>query len=79
MEPDAGLDSVADLSMLTRMLLAGLVAMVVVGVVAFIISGEWIVVLLIVGAYAAIAGTQWVAAAKRVQRTRSELAQRDGD
>jgi Flp pilus assembly protein TadB len=77
MESDAGLDSAADLSMLTRLIVAGLAAAVVIGIVAFLISGDWVVVVLVVGAYTAIAATQWVAAARRVKRTKAESAQRD--
>ena len=68
--PDSGLDSPADLHLLERLLFFGLVAAIIVGVVALVFTGEWLVLLLVVAAYAVIAGIQWVAVHRRMRGNR---------
>lgn len=68
--PDHGLDSPADLHLLERLLFFGLAALIIVGVVATIFTGEWRVLLLVVAAYALIAGVQWVAVNRRMRDNR---------
>lgn len=63
---DSGLDSPADLKMLTRLMTAGALAVIGVGVVAVIIGGHWYLLLLVVVPYIAIAATQWYVASRRV-------------
>ena len=70
MEPDRGLDSPADLRMLERMLFYGLAAAVIVGVVALLATGSWIMLVLVFVAYALIAGIQWVAVHRRMRGSR---------
>ena len=69
-EPDRGLDSPADLRLLERLLFFGLAAAIIVGVVALVLTGEWSVLLLVVAAYAVIAGIQWVAVHRRMRGSR---------
>ena len=64
---DQGLDSAADLRALTRILLWGLVAVVLVGAVAFGFGINLGTVLIVVGTYAVIAVSQWVAAFRRAR------------
>jgi membrane protein implicated in regulation of membrane protease activity len=68
--PDHGLDSPADLHMLERLLFFGLVAAIIVGVVVVVFTGRWSVLLLVVAAYAVIAGIQWVAVHRRMRGSR---------
>jgi hypothetical protein len=70
---DQGLNSAADLKMLERVLIAGLVAVIITGFVAFIFTGNWWLLLLTIGPYALIAGSQWAFAAQRGRRTEHEL------
>ncbi len=70
MEPDHGLDSPADLRMLERLLFYGLAVAVIVGVVALLATGSWIVLALVMAAYAAIAGIQWLAVHRRMRGRR---------
>ncbi len=67
---DPGLTSRADLRALTRLLMWGLVAGVVVGIVAVGLGGNLATVLLVVVTYAAVAATQWVAAFRRARERR---------
>jgi membrane protein implicated in regulation of membrane protease activity len=69
-EPDRGLDSPADLRLLERLLFFGLAAAIIVGVVALLVTGEWSVLLVVVVAYAVIAGIQWVAVHRRMRGNR---------
>ncbi len=64
---DRGLESTADLRALTRILLWGLVAVVLVGAVAFGFGLNLGTVLIVVGTYAVIAVSQWVAAFRRAR------------
>ena len=66
MAPDPGLDSPADLKMLERLLFYGLAAVVILGAVAVAVTGEWLVLLGVLGAYAVIAAIQWVAVHRRM-------------
>lgn len=68
-QPDRGLDSSADLKILTRLLTAGLVAAVIVGFVALVLSGNWVLLVVIVAPYAVIAAFQWAAAFRRARET----------
>ena len=70
MEPDRGLDSPADLHVLERLLFYGLAATIIVGVVAVVVTGNWSVLLLVIAAYAIIAGIQWVAVHRRMRGRR---------
>ena len=70
MEPDRGLDSPADLKMLERLLFYGLVAVVIVGVLAVLITGQWLVLLGVLASYAAVAAIQWVAVNRRMSGER---------
>lgn len=67
MYEDRGLDSTADIRIFTRLLFAGLVALVLSAFVLFIITRNWIYVLLLIVPYAIVAGTQWYAAARRAE------------
>ena len=68
---DRGLDSIADLRALMRLLFFGLVAVVIVGTVVTILARRWLVLLLLVGAYAVIATIQWVAVRHRLAGKRN--------
>ncbi len=68
--PDSGLDSPADLRLLERLLFVGLVAAIIVGVVALVFTGELRVLLIVVAAYAVIAGIQWAAVHRRMRGNR---------
>jgi membrane protein implicated in regulation of membrane protease activity len=70
MAPDHGLDSPADLHVLERLLFYGLACAVIVGVVALIVTGSWLVLLFVVVAYAAIAAIQWNAVHRRMRGSR---------
>ena len=48
----------------------GLVAAIIVGVVALVFTGEWRVLLIVVAAYAVIAGIQWAAVHRRMRGNR---------
>ena len=56
--------------MLERMLFYGLAAAVIVGVVALLATGSWIMLVLVFVAYALIAGIQWVAVHRRMRGSR---------
>ena len=64
---DIGLDSRADLHMLTRLLLWGLVAAVIVGFVAMLVTGNWALVGAMLACYLVIAATQYYAAYRRAR------------
>ncbi len=64
---DRGLDSTADLKALTRILLWGLVAVVLVGAAAVGIGLNLGTALIVIGTYAVIAVSQWVAAFRRAR------------
>ena len=66
MEPDRRLDSPADLKMLERLLFSGLAAIVIIGVIAALVTGEWVVLLGVLLAYGVIAAIQWVAVNRRM-------------
>ncbi len=70
MEPDRGLDSPADLHVLERLLFFGLVAAVIVGVVALLLTGSWTVLLVVLVAYAVVAAIQWIAVHRRMRGRR---------
>lgn len=70
MAPDRGLDSPADLKMLERLLFFGLAAAVIIGLVTLVATGSWLVLLVVVAAYAAIAAIQWVAVHRRMRGRR---------
>lgn len=70
MERDRGLDSIADLCALTRLLFYGLVAAIIVGVVVTVIAREWLALVVLVAAYATIATIQWIAVHHRLQGKR---------
>ena len=63
---DRGLDSIADLRALTRLLFFGLVGVLIIGTVVMILARKWLVLLLLIGAYAVIAVIQWVAVHHRL-------------
>ena len=63
---DRGLDSIADLRALTRLLFFGLVGVLIIGTVVMILARKWSVLLLLIGAYAVIAAIQWVAVHHRL-------------
>jgi hypothetical protein len=63
---DHGLDSIADLRALTRLLFFGLAGVVIIGAVVTILAREWSVLLLLVAAYVVIASIQWVAVRHRL-------------
>lgn len=63
---DRGLDSIADLRALTRLLFVGLAGVVIIGAIATILARKWSLLILIVGAYAVIAVIQWVAVRHRL-------------
>ena len=68
---DRGLDSIADLRALTRLLFFGLVAIVIIGAVITILAHKWSVLLLLIGAYAVIATIQWIAVRHRLAGRRN--------
>ena len=70
---DSGMNSKADLKIFQRLLTAGLVGVVVAGFVTFIFTGNWWLLLLIIGPYALVAATQWAFAIQRGRRTEREL------
>jgi len=70
MEPDHGLDSPADLHVLERLLFYGLAAAVIVGVIALLVTGSWLVLVVVVVAYALIATIQWIAVHRRMRGSR---------
>ena len=63
---DRGLDSIADLRALTRLLFFGLAAVVIIGAVVMILARNWSVLLLLIGAYVIIAAIQWIAVRHRL-------------
>jgi len=63
---DRGLDSIADLQALTRLLFFGLVGVLVIGTIVMVLARKWWVLLLLIGAYAVIAVIQWVAVHHRL-------------
>ena len=64
---DRGLDSTADVRILTRLLLAGLVALVLTSFVLFLVTRNWLYVALLVVPYALVSATQWYAAHRRAE------------
>ena len=68
---DRGLDSIADLRALTRLLFFGLAAIVIIGTVVMVLARKWLVLLVLVGAYAVIATIQWVAVHHRLAGKRN--------
>ena len=68
---DRGLDSIADLRALTRLLFFCLVGVLIVGTVVMILAHKWSVLLLLIGAYAVIAVIQWVAVHHRLAGKRN--------
>jgi membrane protein implicated in regulation of membrane protease activity len=70
MDPDRGLDSPADLKILERLLFYGLAAVVIAGLIAVLVTGEWIVLLGVLVAYGVIAAIQWVAVQRRMSGRR---------
>ena len=63
---DHGLDSIADLRALTRLLFFGLAAVVIIGALVTILARKWWVLLVLIGAYLVIAAIQWVAVHHRL-------------
>ena len=70
MDPDRGLDTPADLRVFERLLFYGLATAVIVGVVAYLATREWSVLLLVIAAYALVAVIQWVAVHRRMRGRR---------
>jgi membrane protein implicated in regulation of membrane protease activity len=68
---DRGLDSIADLRALTRLLFFGLAGIVIVGAVVTILAHKWSVLLILVVAYVVIAAIQWVAVHHRLAGKRN--------
>ncbi|MDH3705308.1 MAG: hypothetical protein OES57_04540 [Acidimicrobiia bacterium] len=66
-DDDIGLDSRADLHILTRLLLWGLAAAVIVAFVAMAVTGNWTLVGAMLVCYLIIAATQWYAAYRRAR------------
>ncbi len=64
---DRGIDSTADIRILTRLLFAGLVALVITAFVLFLITRNWIYVVLLIVPYAIVSATQWYAAHRRAE------------
>ena len=69
---DRGLDSTADVRVLTRFLLWGLVAVLIAAFVALLVSGRWAWAVLIVVPYAVVATVQWRLAIARQRARRAE-------
>ncbi|MEE9416338.1 MAG: hypothetical protein V3V01_13735 [Acidimicrobiales bacterium] len=67
MYEDRGLDSTADVRVLTRLLLAGLVTLLLTALVLLIVTGNWIYGSLLVIPYCIVAATQWYAAHRRAE------------
>ena len=67
---DPGLNSIADLKALTRLLFYGLVAAVIIGAVVAALAHEWLALVILVAAYLVIAIVQWVAVSHRLQGKR---------
>ena len=67
---DRGLDSIADLRALTRLLFYGLVVAVIVGLVVTIVAREWLAFVVLVAAYGVIAAIEWIAVRHRIQGKR---------
>ena len=65
-EADRGLDSIADLRVLGRLFFYGLVVAVVIGAIVATFTRHWFVLLIVVGAYAAIGIIQWLAVSHRM-------------
>jgi hypothetical protein len=63
---DRGLDSIADLRALTRLMFYGLAGVVIIGAIATVVARKWFILLLLVGAYVVIAAIQWVAVHHRL-------------
>ena len=61
------MDSKADLHIFTRFTLFSLVAVVIVGFVAALLTGEWLFAGLMLGAYLVVTALQWYAAYRRAQ------------
>ena len=68
---DRGLDSIADLRAITRLLFFGLAGIVIVGSVVMILAHKWSVLLILVAAYVVIAAIQWVAVRHRLAGKRN--------
>ena len=68
---DRGLDSIADLRAMTRLLFFGLAGIVIVGSVVMILAHKWSVLLILVAAYVVIAAIQWVAVRHRLAGKRN--------
>ncbi len=67
MYEDRGLDSTADVRILTRLLLVGLVALVLSAFFLFIITQNWIYAVLLIVPYSLVSATQWYAAKRRAE------------
>ncbi len=67
MYEDRGLDSTADIRILTRLFFAGLVALVITSFVLFLLTRNWIYVALLIVPYAIVSATQWYAADRRAK------------
>jgi len=68
---DRGLDSIADLRAITRLLFFGLAGIVIVGSVVMILAHKWSVLLILVAAYVVIAAIQWIAVRHRLAGKRN--------
>ncbi len=75
-QPDPGLDSVADVRVLTRLLLWGLVAVLIAAFVALLVSGRWAWAVLIVVPYVVVSVVQWRVAIARQRARRAEAGLR---
>lgn len=64
---DRGLDSTADVRVLTRLLLAGLVTLVLTAFVLLIFTRNWVYGSLLVVPYTIVSASQWYAAHKRAE------------
>ena len=63
---DRGLDSIADLRAFTRLLFFGIAGVLIIGTVVMLLTRNWSMLLILIGAYAVIAVIQWVAVRHRL-------------
>jgi membrane protein implicated in regulation of membrane protease activity len=65
-----GLDSIADLRALERLLFYGLVVAIIVGAIVLAVARAWLAFFVLVAAYALIASIQWIAVHRRLRGKR---------
>jgi hypothetical protein len=63
---DRGLDSIADLKAFTRLLFFGIAGVLIIGTVVMLLTRNWSMLLILIGAYAVIAVIQWIAVRHRL-------------